>query len=157
MYFRMRSIHTTISEVFVMFLLLPGGAFAGHCTQVGSHWYCGGVVNKASMTMKYTTNPNDNSVSGWCKFWNWDGYDNGDAGPTLHCTQHDLAKGKSYGGGGSSKGPDVDAFCYAANDYVVDTGGGYLRRVTKGVWTRIHDDQIYTCKMSGGLPLCTIS
>ena len=130
---------------------------AGDCT--GSICYvCGKVKNRSRWTAKITENPSDASTRpqppsrpDLCNVLNWSGTPwsspRGCPGGVGICKQKDLAAGASRGGNTcSSSHPDVDAFCYAAMDYVVERRNPVsLKVVTKGVWTRIHNDQKAGC------------
>ena len=161
----------TTSQALALSLMAALSA-AGDCT--GTICYvCGKVENDSPWTAKITENPSDASTRpqpparpDLRNIFNWSGdpwsAPRGCPGGVCICKQKDLAAGKSRGGNTcSGTHPDVDAFCYATLDYVIERRDpASLKVVTKGVWTRIHDYQKAVCR-SGTyngktLPRCEI-
>jgi hypothetical protein len=141
----------------ILFLaFLPSITFAGDCQKLAFCFVCGKVENKTAYTMKITQNPSDQNSKTtsarphWCDIYNWSGtpwkdFHSCPNRPCI-CKQETLAPHSSKGGNVCrSNHPDVDAFCFADRDYVVVNPGGGNRRVRKGVWTRIHNNEKAVC------------
>ncbi|KAF2834352.1 hypothetical protein M501DRAFT_1035343 [Patellaria atrata CBS 101060] len=141
----------------IAFLLPALGAFAGSCSPDWSPCRaCGKIKNNTGYNIKITKNPSNNNSKTttarphWCDIFNWSGtaWSNPHSCPNRPCIckQETLGPHKTIGGNRcSSPYVDPDAFCLADRDYVLVQPGGGSRRVRKGVWTRIHDDETAEC------------
>lgn len=137
----------SITSLLVCVLLFTSLVNAGGC----DHWWepCGEVDNDSSYTMAVTLSLG--SGPHWCQVWNWDGGSKV-VSKRVKCEQTSLAAHKHLGGGTV----DVDAFTYVDRDYTVSMYGGAQVRKTKGVWTKVQDDEEGACKDNGGTPKCTV-
>ncbi|MFI0411404.1 hypothetical protein [Actinomadura sp. 3N508] len=99
------------------------------------------------------TTVNLGSGTNRCDVWNYDG---GTKNKWVYakCTQVKLSAGDWRGGGTV----DVDALTFNYDDYMLDFHGTLLWK-TKGVWTKIHNNETASCgtDMGFGVPFCRIS
>ncbi|MFD5556703.1 hypothetical protein ACFWIA_23030 [Streptomyces sp. NPDC127068] len=92
------------------------------------------------------------SGSDRCDVWNYSGgpFENWKYAP---CTQRSLGGKKR-----SDTTKDTDAFTFNDRDYLVRVAGGDTRWATKGVWTKLWDNQDAKCVVDPmwGVPYCTV-
>ncbi|MEV0170374.1 hypothetical protein AB0I00_04475 [Streptomyces sp. NPDC050803] len=139
---------------FTLLIALPSSAHAageGCKDKEGDPKLCGEVSNTSHLTMHSTINLGRGSDR--CDVWNYDGGDK-EKWVYAKCTQKPLASGGRRGG----RGVDVDAVTFNSEDYILDFHGDQSWK-TKGVWTKIRDNETATCGTDArfGVPFCRIS
>ncbi len=144
-----------ITTAITVFLLTPGAfVMATPIARADGCYYglCGEVKNRTDQTMSITEDLGEGPH--YCQVWNWNGGTD-DSSVRGHCTQETIGYG-TYGG--DFTGVDVDAFTFANEGYHERFGRlGTWHWRTKGVWTKIRDEEIADCGIGdGGQIWCTV-
>lgn len=148
---RLVTMSTALVLSFGLAVAAAGPASAGTCQWTPFGYWCGDAANASGFELRVTTTLG--SGPHYCDVWNWGG---GSTPKWQHakCTQIVLSPGRTM----DDVGVDVDAVTFPYDNYLLNFHGSWSWK-TRGVWTKIYDNESAYCytHLSLGVPVCSIT